>query len=86
VVAPKLGEIRDPLTYYLMDLYTITANLTGSPAISIPITNKSSLPVGLHIMGKRFTDVSLLKVARAFEKISPAYNNGKCSLKGEWSE
>lgn len=86
VVAPKLGEIRDPLTYYLMDLYTITANLTGSPAISIPITNKSRLPVGLHIMGKRFTDISLLKVARAFEKISPAYNNGKCSLKGEWSE
>jgi aspartyl-tRNA(Asn)/glutamyl-tRNA(Gln) amidotransferase subunit A len=86
VVAPKLGEIHDPLTYYLMDLYTITANLTGSPAISIPITNKSSLPVGLHIMGKRFSDVSLLKVARVFEKISPAYNNGRCSLKGEWSE
>lgn len=86
VVAPKLGEIHDPLTYYLMDLYTITANLTGSPAISIPITNKSKLPVGLHIMGKRFSDVSLLKVAKALEKISPAYSNGKCLLKGEWSE
>ncbi|MEA2065703.1 MAG: amidase family protein, partial [Thermotogota bacterium] len=86
VVAPKLGVIHNPLTYYLMDLYTITANLTGSPAISIPITNKSNLPVGLHIMGKRFSDIPLLKVARALEQISPAYNNGRCSLKGEWSE
>ncbi|MFO7880944.1 MAG: Asp-tRNA(Asn)/Glu-tRNA(Gln) amidotransferase subunit GatA [Kosmotogaceae bacterium] len=86
VVAPKLGEIQEPLTYYLMDLFTIPANLTGAPAISIPVTNRSKLPVGLHLMGKRFSDVSLLSAAKALEKLSPAYNNGKCKLKGEWSE
>lgn len=85
-VAPKIGEIQEPLTYYLMDLFTIPANLTGTPAISIPITRNSKLPVGLHLMGKRFSDVPLLKTAKAIEDISPAYDNGKCKLKGEWSE
>jgi len=68
VVAPKIGEIKDPLTYYLMDLYTIPANLAGIPAINIPIDFHGNLPIGVQIMGKRFGDPEILKVARTVEK------------------
>ena len=68
VVAPKIGEIKDPLTYYLMDLYTIPANLAGIPAINIPIDFHGNLPIGVQIMGRRFGDPEILKVARTVEK------------------
>ncbi|MDI3472049.1 MAG: aspartyl-tRNA(Asn)/glutamyl-tRNA(Gln) amidotransferase subunit [Thermotogaceae bacterium] len=68
VVAPKIGEIKDPLTYYLMDLYTIPANLAGLPAVSIPIDFQNGLPIGIQIMGKRFEDPKVLRIARSVEK------------------
>src|SRR5262249_31605848 len=37
VVAPKIGEKSDPLSMYLLDIFTVTANLTGNPAISLPV-------------------------------------------------
>jgi len=67
-IAPKIGEIKDPLTYYLMDLYTIPANLAGLPAISMPIEFYRNLPIGVQIMGKRFDDPKVLKIARVVEK------------------
>lgn len=68
VVAPRIGEIKDPLTYYLMDLYTIPANLAGLPAISVPIDFHNGLPIGIQIMGKRFEDPKVLRIARNIEK------------------
>jgi len=73
-VAFKLGEkINDPLSMYLGDVYTVSANIAGIPAISIPCgmakpkDGKTPLPVGLQIMGKHFDEATILRVARNFE-------------------
>ena len=68
----KIGEkTQDPLQMYLEDIFTITANIAGVPAISIPggsveIDGKK-LPVGFQLMGKWFDEENLLNVAHAFE-------------------
>jgi aspartyl-tRNA(Asn)/glutamyl-tRNA(Gln) amidotransferase subunit A len=69
-VAPKLGELDDPLTAYLADIYTVQANLAGLPAISIPcgITETEKMPVGLQIIGNHFDEETILKAAYAFER------------------
>ncbi|MEM9282025.1 MAG: Asp-tRNA(Asn)/Glu-tRNA(Gln) amidotransferase subunit GatA, partial [Verrucomicrobiota bacterium] len=68
----KLGEkISDPLSMYLADIYTISANLAGICGISIPCgkvdVDGSELPVGLQLLGKPLGESELLKVARAAE-------------------
>ncbi len=68
----KIGEkTTDPLKMYLGDIYTVTANLTGVPAISFPIgtveEGGKSLPIGGQLMGKWFDEETLLCVAHAFE-------------------
>ncbi|OAA30113.1 glutamyl-tRNA amidotransferase [Kosmotoga arenicorallina S304] len=80
----KIGEISDPLTYYLMDIYTIPANLAGMPAISVPIDPVDGLPVGVQFMGKRLSDLQLLSVAKEAEKLSGAYENGLAKLPERW--
>lgn len=60
---------RDPLAMYLNDLYTIPANLAGLPAMSIPCSeDESKLPIGLHLIGPRFSETTLFSVAGAFER------------------
>ncbi|HBT26028.1 MAG TPA: Asp-tRNA(Asn)/Glu-tRNA(Gln) amidotransferase GatCAB subunit A [Pseudothermotoga sp.] len=76
----KIGSVADPLTYYLMDIFTIPANLSGLPAISVPFGFAKNLPVGLQIMGRRFDDPKVLAIARAFEKYSPYNINGRIPL------
>ena len=68
--AYKLGETTaDPLTMYLNDICTVPVNLAGIPAISVPCGLASNgLPVGLQIMGKHFTESTILRVAHAFEQ------------------
>jgi aspartyl-tRNA(Asn)/glutamyl-tRNA(Gln) amidotransferase subunit A len=73
-VAFKIGEkTDDPLKMYLSDIYTITANLAGIPAISFPIGNAEvagkKLPVGGQLMGKWFEEEKIIQVAGAFEKL-----------------
>jgi len=68
VVAFKIGSVSDPLVYYMMDIFTIPANLAGIPAISIPFGTVNSLPVGIQIMGPRFSDAKLLGFADSIEK------------------
>jgi len=69
----KIGEkIKDPLKMYLSDIYTISANLAGIPAISIPCGfTKKGLPVGLQILAKPFNEELLFKVAYAYEQNTP---------------
>jgi len=67
----KLGEkSEDPLSMYLADIYTISANLAGLPAISIPCGNVDGLPVGLQITGKMFDEGDILNIAYAYEQNS----------------
>ncbi len=57
----KIGEITEPLSLYLQDVYTIPASLAGLPAISVPAGKTASgLPVGIQVIGKRFEDFRLL--------------------------
>jgi len=69
----KMGErTTDPLKMYLSDIYTISVNLAGIPAISIPCGfTKKGLPVGLQIMAKAFDEEMIFKVAHAFEQNTP---------------
>ncbi len=67
--APRLGEsLADPIQMYLGDIYTISVNLAGLPAISLPCgMDKAGLPVGLQLIGDCFQEKSLLRAAYAYE-------------------
>jgi aspartyl-tRNA(Asn)/glutamyl-tRNA(Gln) amidotransferase subunit A len=67
----KLGEkVDDPLAMYLADIYTVTADLAGIPGLSIPCGHTAEcLPIGLQILGKHFDESTILRLARAYEKI-----------------
>lgn len=73
----KIGEkSSDPLSMYLSDIYTLSANLVGVPAVSVPCGyDAKGLPVGLQFMAKPFAESTLLKAAYAFEQESLAVNN-----------
>jgi aspartyl-tRNA(Asn)/glutamyl-tRNA(Gln) amidotransferase subunit A len=63
-VAFKIGEkINDPLTMYLADIYTVSANVAGLPAISVPCGLAHQMPVGLQIMAPWFGEEKLFEVA-----------------------
>jgi len=64
----KLGEkIDDPLKMYLSDIFTVSVNLAGLPAISIPVSKVKNLPVGLQIIGKPFEEEKIFEVAKIYE-------------------
>jgi aspartyl-tRNA(Asn)/glutamyl-tRNA(Gln) amidotransferase subunit A len=66
----KIGEkIEDPLTMHLSDIFTVTASISGLPAISIPCAKKNGLPVGVQLIGDRFKEELLFNIAEKFEKI-----------------
>ena len=59
----------DPLAMYLADIYTVTANLAGIPGISVPCgESREGLPIGLQIFGRHFDEMTVLRVAAAYEK------------------
>src|SRR5260370_9936034 len=65
----KIGEkADDPLQMYLMDIYTISANLAGICGISVPcgFTRSPKLPIGLQLLGKPFAEEAILRVAHAY--------------------
>jgi aspartyl-tRNA(Asn)/glutamyl-tRNA(Gln) amidotransferase subunit A len=66
----RLGEkSNDPLSMYLADIYTVTADLAGIPGISVPCgETKEKLPIGLQILGKHFDESTILRVAHAYEQ------------------
>ena len=63
----KLGEKQDPLSLYLEDIFTVSANLAGIPAISVPFASVEKegkqLPVGIQFMSQKKTDYSLFPIA-----------------------
>jgi aspartyl-tRNA(Asn)/glutamyl-tRNA(Gln) amidotransferase subunit A len=67
----KIGEkIDDPLQMYLMDIFTISANLAGICGMSVPcgFTRSPKLPVGLQLLGKPFGEETVLRIAHAYEQ------------------
>jgi aspartyl-tRNA(Asn)/glutamyl-tRNA(Gln) amidotransferase subunit A len=66
----KIGEkTQDPLQMYLSDIFTISVNIAGIPAISLPCGfTKTGLPIGLQIMGRPFAEATILNAAHAYEQ------------------
>jgi aspartyl-tRNA(Asn)/glutamyl-tRNA(Gln) amidotransferase subunit A len=65
----RLGEkVDDPLSMYLSDIYTVSANLGGLPAISVPAgRDAKGLPIGVQLLGRAFDEATLLRAARVVE-------------------
>ena len=68
----RLGEkTDDPLQMYLADVFTVSANLTGAPALSIPCGFAAGrLPIGLQLTGRMFDEPTLLRIADAYERLT----------------
>ena len=65
----KIGEkIDDPVSLFLIDINTVTANLTGKPAISIPFKIVNGLPIGIQLLANSMNDKLLLQAAYALEQ------------------
>ena len=65
----KLGEkVNDPVALFLVDINTVTANLTGKPSISVPFQVTNGFPIGIQILGKPMEDKLVLQAAHALEK------------------
>lgn len=65
----KIGEkTDDPLTMYLSDIYTISINLAGLPAMSVPAGLANNLPVGLQIIGPALSEKTIFALGKLFEK------------------
>ena len=65
----RIGEkVDDPLQMYLSDVCTLPINIAGLPAISIPSGFADGLPIGMQIIGKPFSEETLLKIAHAYQQ------------------
>ncbi|MBU0707798.1 Asp-tRNA(Asn)/Glu-tRNA(Gln) amidotransferase subunit GatA [Patescibacteria group bacterium] len=65
----KLGEkYEDPLTMYLSDIFTVSANIAGLPAISVPAGLSQGLPVGMQIMGQHYQELQILQLAHLYQQ------------------
>ncbi len=77
----KIGEkTTDPMQMYLADICTVSINIAGLPAISVPCgLDKKGLPVGLQLIGNSFDEKTILKAAYAYEKAT-SFKDAKPSL------
>ena len=66
----RIGErVADPLQMYLADVFTVSANLAGLPAVSVPCGfTADRLPIGLQLTGRPFDETTLLRIADAYER------------------
>ena len=71
-VAWRLGEkSKDPVQMYLEDIYTLSTNLAGLPAMSVPCGfNSNNLPIGMQLIGNYFSEARLLQVAHQYQQAS----------------
>jgi len=67
----KLGEkLNDPIAMYLSDIFTVSTNLAGLPAISIPMGFKNKLPLGLQIIGNHFDESKILSLSNHYQNLT----------------
>lgn len=68
-VANKFGELSSPIEMYLSDIYTISVNLAGLPAISVPVAKtQNGMPIGLQLIAKAYDEQTLFDGALSLEK------------------
>jgi len=71
----RLGEkLDDPISMYLNDIYTVSVNLAGLPAISMPAGFINGMPVGMQIIGNYFAESCLLNVAHQYQQMTDWHN------------
>lgn len=68
--AYDLATIKDPVSVYLQDIYTLAVNLAGLPAISMPAGFVNNLPVGMQIIGKHFGESEILNIAHQYQTVT----------------
>ncbi len=69
----KAGEkLADPIAMYMSDIFTVTANLAGLPAMSLPIGRVKGLPIGGQLIGQAFLEDEMIEAAYALERVVPA--------------
>ena len=81
----KFGEISDPATMYLSDVFTISLNIAGNGGMSMPcgLGRETGLPIGVQLMSPQFKDENMFRVAMALEKeygtapVAPEFSDGK---------
>lgn len=75
----KVGEkIGDPLKMYVSDICTVTVNIAGLPAVSVPCgLDSKNLPIGLQLIGNKFTEQTILNTAYAYENIRGGFDMPK---------
>lgn len=68
--APKLNEsLKNPINMYMSDIFTVSVNLTGLPAISVPCgVDENGLPIGMQIIGDCFKEKDIIRVAYTYEQ------------------
>lgn len=67
----ELNAVKDPIKMYLQDIFTVHANLTGHPAISLPLGKHSNgMPFGIQVMGKNFGEKDLFNFSSYLEKLA----------------
>ncbi len=69
-VAWRLGEkTADPMQMYLADIYTLSTNLAGLPAMSVPCGfNQNNMPIGMQLIGNYFSEARLLQIAHQYQQ------------------
>jgi len=74
----RLGEkTADPLTMYLSDIFTISVNLAGLPALALPCGfDGAGLPIGLQVIGRPFDEATVLRIGHAYEQATAWHRKG----------
>ncbi len=76
------SKTNDPVAMYLEDIYTLSVNLAGIPAMSIPAGFSNQMPVGLQIMGNYFAEAKLLNVAHQYQQNTDWHRQTPAMAKG----
>jgi aspartyl-tRNA(Asn)/glutamyl-tRNA(Gln) amidotransferase subunit A len=70
VAFKKGSKNKDPLSMYLSDIYTVSANMAGLPGLSVPAGFIDGLPIGLQMLGPHFSESKLLNVAHQYQQLT----------------
>ena len=76
------AKTDDPIAMYLEDIYTLSVNLAGIPAMSVPAGFANGMPIGLQIMGNYFSEAKLLNVAHKFQQATDWHTKNPSLVEG----